>query len=82
MPELGDLVLAAKSNQLFTVTSQKCFVGLTKLLVATGAYNLQSAEVVNLDEANPDLVRVFSPEVRVQWLGGDLLRTLGFAVTD
>ena len=50
--------------------------------MATGAYNLQSAEVVNLDEANPDLVRVFPPEVRVQWLGGDLLRTLGFAVTD
>ena len=41
-------------------------LGMTKLLVGTGTFDgLQSVEVVNLDEANPDLICDNLPDIPV-----------------
>jgi hypothetical protein len=42
---------------------------MTKLLVATGAYNLKSAEIVNLDDSDPDLVCDDLPDLPADLFG-------------
>ncbi len=69
------------SKQTYYVSKIFCFAGMTKLLVATGyrsgAGQLASVEVVNLDDSNPDLICENPPDYPfgIEFATGQLFNT-------